>query len=130
MMSNARRHSYESAPDSGDPKTAAGRGAPVLYLDFDGVLHHENVLWHPKKGAYLNAPPGHQLFQHVDLLAELLRPYPDLRIVLSTAWVIRYGYRRTAKRLPPTLRQRVIGSTFHSTMEPESFQGLPRGKQV
>ena len=22
----------------------------VLYLDLDGVVHHEKVLWHPRKG--------------------------------------------------------------------------------
>ncbi len=31
------------------PKPPKGAGALVLYLDFDGVLHHENVLWHPKR---------------------------------------------------------------------------------
>lgn len=32
-----------------------GRGELILYLDFDGVLHHENVLWHPRKGPYPQA---------------------------------------------------------------------------
>lgn len=30
-----------------------GRGEPVPYMDVDGVLHHENCLWHPRRGAYL-----------------------------------------------------------------------------
>lgn len=25
----------------------------LLYLDFDGVLHHEDVRWSPKRGAYM-----------------------------------------------------------------------------
>ncbi len=62
-----------------------GRGELVLYLDFNGVLHHENCLCHPRKGPYLCAPAGHTLFQHVALLQELLFAYPDVRIVLSTS---------------------------------------------
>ena len=26
----------------------------VLYLDLDGVVHHEKVLWHPRKGIYMS----------------------------------------------------------------------------
>lgn len=102
----------------------------VLYLDFDGVLHHGNVLWHPKKGAYLCAPTGHRLFQHADLLAEIMSPYADLKIVLSTSWVLRYGHGEAAKRLPLTLRQRVIGSTYHSRMHKAEFQQSSRGQQI
>ena len=39
-----------------------GTGELVLYVDYDGVLHHENVLWHPKIEAYLSAPDGYVLF--------------------------------------------------------------------
>ncbi len=49
-----------------------GRGELVLYLDFNGVLHHENCLCRPRKGPYLCAPARHTLFQHVPLLQELL----------------------------------------------------------
>lgn len=107
-----------------------GAGQLVLYLDFDGVLHHENVLWHPKKGAYLCAPTGYTLFQHADLLARLLEPYPTIKIVLSTSWVRSYGCANTAKRLPDELRQRVIGATFHSQMDEPLFVDTPRGMQV
>lgn len=111
-------------------RTPAGRGRLVLYLDFDGVLHHENALWYPKKGVYLGAPPGHRLFQHVDLLVEILDPYPELLIVLSTSWVLRYGFSGAAKRLPAALRRRVVGSTYHSAMDKGEFRELVRGRQV
>lgn len=107
-----------------------GAGKRVLYLDFDGVLHHENVLWHPRKGAYLCAPSRYTLFQHAGLLAELLEPYPEVKIVLSTSWVRSYGCANTAKRLPDALRQRVIGATFHSRMDEALFVDTPRGVQV
>lgn len=113
-------------------KPPRGRGGLVLYLDFDGALHHENVLWHPKRGAYLHAPPGYTLFQHAELLASLLEPYPDVQIVLSTSWVIQYGVSGAAKRLPAELRDRVIGGTFHSRYMSRSefqFEKL-RGEQV
>jgi len=53
---------------------ARGRDGLLLYLDFDGVLHHENVIFRPRKGACLVAPAGHSLFQHAGLLAEILIP--------------------------------------------------------
>lgn len=107
-----------------------GRGELVLYLDFDGVLHHENVLRHPRRGIYLSAPPGFKLFQHAGLLDALLAPYPDVRIVLSTSWVRVLGYSRSVKRLPLSLRERVIGATYHSRMNEHLFTLLPRGVQV
>lgn len=102
----------------------------VLYLDFDGVLHHENVLRQPQRGPHLVAPAGHRLFQHVDLLTEMLEPYPGISIVLSTAWVLRYGCRGAARRLPQPLRQRVVGATFHSGMDRDQFLAAGRGMQV
>lgn len=105
-----------------------GTGQCVLYLDFDGVLHHENVWWHPKRGAYI-FETHYQLFEHLELLEQLLAPYPAVQIVLSTSWVRRYGMTKSAKFLGP-LRERVIGTTFHSRMDVELFSEMPRGLQV
>lgn len=107
-----------------------GTGGLILYLDFDGVLHHENCLWHPKIGAYLSAPEGYVLFQHAELLEQLLAPYPQVRIVLSTTWVHRYSCSKAAKNLRPALRTRVIGATYHANMREHEFTALPRGLQV
>ena len=107
-----------------------GTGELILYLDFDGVLHHENCLWHPKVGAYLSAPDGYVLFQHAELLEQLLAPHPQVQIVLSTSWVSQYGCSKTAKKLRPALRSRVIGATYHSSMCEHEFNALPRGLQV
>jgi hypothetical protein len=111
-------------------KIPKGAGQPVLYLDFDGVLHHENVMWHHRKGPYLKAPPEYVLFQHSDLLASMLQPYPEIKIVLSTSWARVYGCDKAAKRLPAALRARVIGATFHSQMYEPWFVDAPRGMQV
>lgn len=107
-----------------------GRGEPVLYLDFDGVLHHDNCLWHPRRGAYLHAPEGYRLFQHAPLLEAMLAPYPKVKVVLSTSWVRQYRYSGAAKRLPESLRSRVIGATYHSHMENPWFWEKPRWKQI
>ena len=101
----------------------------LLYLDFDGVLHHEDVRWSPKRGAYMNAP-GEQLFAYADLLDRQLLQFPDLRIVLSTSWAAHYGFSRAADRLPEGLRQRAIGSTWHNQMNRQVFDNTPRGLQV
>lgn len=108
-----------------------GRGEKILYLDFDGVLHHENCLWHPKRGAYLVAPSRYRLFQYAELLAAELASFPDLQIVLSTSWVVRYGFSATKKRLPDALQRRCIGATYHShAMGEQAFLQTPRGEQV
>ncbi|MBT3067954.1 hypothetical protein KKO72_14185 [Rhodoferax sp. U11-2br] len=108
-----------------------GTGQLVLFLDFDGVLHHENCLWHPKKGAYLVAPSRYSLFQHAESLVAELVPFPNLQIVLSTSWVVRYGFSATKKRLPDALQRRCIGATFHSrAMDKQTFLQTPRGEQV
>lgn len=106
------------------------RGSLVLYLDFDGVLHHENCWYHPRRGPYLQAHPRYTLFLHAPVLDELLRPHPEVRIVLSTSWVLRYRCAGAAKRLPPGLRARVVGATYHSAMDRQLFEQLPRGRQV
>lgn len=106
-----------------------GLGLPILYLDFDGVLHPEHCYWHPRKGPYLKAP-GHSLFEHLALLESLLEPHPEVRIVLSTTWVQACQFSGTARKLGSTLRPRVIGATFHTGMDKDGFRDVPRGLQV
>lgn len=113
-------------------KPIRGRGELLLYLDYDGTLHHERVMWHPRRGVYLEAPERYVLFQHAALLEEVLAPYPQVGIVLSTSWVRTYGFSRTAKRLPQALRERTIGATFHSELRhlEDAFASMPRGLQI
>ncbi len=104
-------------------------GQKILYLDFDGVLHHEDVTWHPRRGARMRAP-GERLFAHVELLVELLQPAPDLQIVLSTSWAVQYSFYGAARMLPSELRRRCVGSTWHSEMEKRVFENTSRGRQI
>lgn len=115
-------------------KSPKGTGELVLYLDFDGVLHHEDCCW-SKHGPYINArslgPDRYTVFQHLDLLERILAPYPQVKIVLSTSWVRSYGCHGATKRLQSeSLRSRVIGATFHSRMNEQEFAAAPRGMQI
>jgi hypothetical protein len=110
------------------------RPADVLYLDFDGVLHPEDVGGGPGVEPRL-APElarEHRLFEHAELLVELLVPYPDVRIVLSTTWVRIKGYRGAVRRLPPGLAARCCGATWHTQMRPlvVLWNEMGRGTQV
>lgn len=102
----------------------------VCYCDYDGVLHDDAVYWSRREGIYIRTP-GRKLFEWSSILEELLAPYPDVRIVLSTSWVRfkRYGFAKG--QLSLGLQSRVIGATFHSreTVRVE-FDNMSRGMQV
>jgi hypothetical protein len=107
-------------------------GGVVLFVDFDGCLHPDSVYLHPKHGPFLRNAPRHHLFEHAPLLEEVLAPYPQVRIVLSTSWVRRYrgSIARVARRLTPSLQARVIGAAYHSRMDANAFGEAPRGVQI
>lgn len=86
-----------------------------MYLDLDGVVHHEKVLWHPRKGIYMSPyeARGHALFEWLPILEEELALHPSVALVLSSTWCIRPGYAKTLQRLPEQLRARFIGGTYH-----------------
>lgn len=100
----------------------------ILFLDFDGVLHHENVTLHRCKQSsvrwlkererrYLTATghyiKGVNLFEHCNRLAAALEPFPDVRIVLSTSWREHFRPEALKRFLTPVLASRVIGQTPH-----------------
>lgn len=87
----------------------------ILFLDFDGVLHPSEV-YHTRGSGIILRADGHNLFEHADLLVELLSPYPDVQIVLSTSWVAALrSYDRAKKYLPQALQERVFSATWHSS---------------
>lgn len=111
----------------------------MLYLDFDGVLHHEDVCMSTKRGLFFGGNAlshgvrnahTHRLFEHAPLLVALLDPYPDVQIVLSTSWVRWRGYAHARARLPVELARRCVGATFHRHMNRDAFQQLSRGFQI
>lgn len=102
----------------------------ILYLDFDGVLHDEEVYFHPKRGIYIKTV-GRTLFEWMPILDELLAPHPEVRIVLSTSWVRVRSFQFAKRQLSRTLQEKIIGATFHKHHMPEEqFSYLPRGVQI
>jgi hypothetical protein len=99
----------------------------LLFLDFDGVLHPDEV--YMDRGRPTLRAEG-SLFMWVDILEKSLSPYPEIEIVLATSWVRWRSYSRTRKALPETLRQRVVGATWHSRMDPREWAELTRYQQI
>jgi hypothetical protein len=93
--------------------TSMGSPAPRLFLDFDGVLHPDDV--YLVGGRPVLKAPG-ALLMWAPLLETALTAHPAVRIVLSTSWARWRGYARARRALPQQLRERVIGATWHSAM--------------
>ncbi|WP_122603930.1 HAD domain-containing protein [Pseudomonas viridiflava] len=85
----------------------------ILFLDFDGVLHPDDV-YMTSKGPHLLS--SGQLFMWAPILEKELALFPEVKIVLSTSWVRQLDFSRAKKRLPIGLQTRVLGSTWHSSM--------------
>ena len=102
----------------------------MLVLDYDRALHHECRLWDDARGPYLEAPDRYCLFQHAGLLADLLEPHPAVRIVLSTSWTQKLGFKEAVRRLPKSLLTRVIGATYEFAEPGDHFAHLSRREQV
>ena len=102
----------------------------IIYLDFDGVLHDEDVIWTRQSGISMRTPER-TLFEWEPILVDLLAPYPDVQIVLSTSWVRVKGFSYAKGRLSAPIRDLVIGATFHKQlMNADVFASMSRGMQV
>jgi hypothetical protein len=102
----------------------------VIYCDFDHVLHG-GVLRYRQQPLLRPEMSGQTLFQNAPILLRSLDPYPDLKIVLSTSWVMELGFDRARAYLPETLQQRVVGATFDKRrMRKYEFSNLTRYEQI
>jgi hypothetical protein len=83
-----------------------GQGEPVLYLDFDGVLHpyedEDRIFEIPQR----------VLFRFESLLEAQLESFPQVKIVLSTTWAKNKTGSGALFYLSPGLQRRVIGATW------------------
>lgn len=101
---------------------------PVVYLDYDGVLHSDEVYWYRKKGIVVKG--DHDLFAAAGVLESILAPYPAVQLILATTWVRVLSYHTAAKRLPPSLQARLRGATWHSSVDADWWSTLTRYEQI
>lgn len=97
------------------------RMAPILYLDYDGVLHPPDVratMAEPLRPRVYEKgrPTDRPLFEHASLLVTILAAFPQVRISLATSWVRALGYEFAVQQLPPALRTRVVGTIWQGWM--------------
>lgn len=103
----------------------------LIFLDFDGPLHPDAV--YRSKGQIVLRADGRQLFEHASILVDILVPFPDVKIVLSTSWVRVLGFDKAKSYLPLDLQQKVVGATYHSSMDhekPGRFEAISRFQQI
>jgi hypothetical protein len=100
----------------------------ILFLDFDGVLHPSAA--YKTKGGLLLKATDHALFEHEDLLRSVMRVRPEVRIVLSTSWVVLHGFSDTREFLHEDIQKIVKGSTWHSSMNRNQWDAMSRYEQI
>ncbi|WP_224007529.1 HAD domain-containing protein [Cupriavidus pinatubonensis] len=108
------------------PRSA--RAPDVLFVDYDNCLHRCDA--YVQGQDVVASEPGVALFEFAEILEQALRPYPQVKIVLSTDWVEVLGFERARDALPPGLRERVVGSTRADESDEPGFSDLTRGEQI
>lgn len=83
--------------------------ARYLYLDFDGVLHPDGSEAIDERGRLIDNPV---LFSWLPVLTELLEPFPEVRIIVSSDWRRLFDDAALIKLLGP-LGIRFVGVVEH-----------------
>lgn len=70
----------------------------VIFLDFDGVLH---------------AMPSwqHEVFEHLPVLVDVLRQFPELEVVISSSWREHHSLDALKEFFPEDIQHLVVGVT-------------------
>lgn len=100
----------------------------ILFLDFDGVLHHDDAYRYGNK--IVIKADGYTLFEYARHLEEILDDFPSVRINLSTSWVRGLRFDRAKTWLPEKLRNKVMGATWHSRMDQYHWNTLNRYQEI
>jgi hypothetical protein len=75
----------------------------ILFLDFDGVLHP----------AYDGqATPADRLFCHLRRFEAIMRDFPTVEIVISSAWRYQFPIENLLSRFSPDIAARITGATL------------------
>ncbi|MCA8229565.1 HAD domain-containing protein [Burkholderia vietnamiensis] len=82
---------------------------PTLFVDYDGPLHRGHAVLDAGGNVLLDS--GQPLFEYAPLLAEMLEPYPNVQLVLTTSWLDTLPLDQVVSYLPAALARRVVGTT-------------------
>jgi hypothetical protein len=81
-----------------------------IYLNFDGVLHPDHLLY--EEGCVPSLLTSeHSALEYACFLVAALESHVDAAIVLNTWWTFYIGFDACKELLPAALSARVIGST-------------------
>lgn len=79
-----------------------------IYLNFDGVLHPDQVFY--ENGCIPSLlTPGHSALEYAKFLASALDDYDDVAIVLNTWWTFYLGLDACKDHYPHRLRMEANG---------------------
>lgn len=95
-----------------------GTDLVIVFLDFDGVLHPDPCL------------DATRLFENAPRLQQALSDFPQVVLVLSTAWRQSAPYEQLLVLLPEALRQQVIGVTPNFSEFPATAALVPYRRQA
>lgn len=84
--------------------------APTIYLSFGGVLNVGHGVLDQFGGVTLDT--GRPLFEYAPYLIDVLAPYSQVQIVLTTSWLHSLGAERTIALLPDHLLRKVVSTTL------------------
>lgn len=103
--------SRQSPPKESETKTSfvPTNETPTLFVDYDGTLHAGHAYIDEEGRITLDS--GRPLFEFAPLLAEILKPYPAVEIVLTTSWLQRFPVEQVIAYLPSELARRVVDTT-------------------
>ena len=102
----------------------------VLFLDIDGVLHRG--IARRSGNRVMSSSPDIKLFEYVPILDDLLSPYPDIEVILSSDWSLVFGTESTRKVMPASsVQARIVGATYDGCdFDSRLWPMLTRGEQV
>jgi hypothetical protein len=84
--------------------------APTLYVSYGGVLNIGHGLLDENGDITLDS--GRPLFEFAPYLVDVLAPWPQVQIIVTTSWLQRLGAGKTFALLPDQLRRRIVGTTL------------------
>ncbi|WP_035568775.1 HAD domain-containing protein [Caballeronia sordidicola] len=84
--------------------------APTLYLSYGGVLNIGHGL--VDNHGVVTLDSGRPTFEYAPYLADVLVPWSQVQIIVTTSWLQTLGAEKTIALLPDHLRCRVVGTTL------------------